>query len=165
MALVTCPDCNSQISDAAPACPKCGRPAAAAHTSPARGQQPETVLFEDKSVKVTDVRTVILSKTTYAMANITSVNEFVEPRPAGLALAGACFMIVGFLILQAGADAVGWIAMGFGGILTLIYYATKPKHWVRIGTAGAEANAIWSHDPAWTRKVVDAMNGAIIRRG
>ena len=30
MALVTCPDCQAQISDAAPACPKCGRPMAAA---------------------------------------------------------------------------------------------------------------------------------------
>src|SRR6266704_3838043 len=28
MALITCPDCGKQISDKAPACPKCGRPAA-----------------------------------------------------------------------------------------------------------------------------------------
>ncbi|HTJ78499.1 MAG TPA: hypothetical protein VL357_05845 [Rariglobus sp.] len=26
MPLLTCPDCQSQVSDAAPACPKCGRP-------------------------------------------------------------------------------------------------------------------------------------------
>ena len=26
MGLITCPDCNSEISDAAVACPKCGRP-------------------------------------------------------------------------------------------------------------------------------------------
>lgn len=26
MALVTCPDCSNQVSDSAPACPKCGRP-------------------------------------------------------------------------------------------------------------------------------------------
>jgi len=30
MALITCPDCQAQVSDAAPACPKCGRPMAAA---------------------------------------------------------------------------------------------------------------------------------------
>ena len=29
MALVTCPDCGKEISDQAPACPNCGRPAAA----------------------------------------------------------------------------------------------------------------------------------------
>ena len=28
MALITCPDCNSECSDQAPACPKCGRPLA-----------------------------------------------------------------------------------------------------------------------------------------
>lgn len=28
MPLITCPDCSAQISDAAPACPRCGRPAA-----------------------------------------------------------------------------------------------------------------------------------------
>lgn len=28
MALVTCPDCNKDVSDAAPACPNCGRPMA-----------------------------------------------------------------------------------------------------------------------------------------
>jgi len=27
MALVQCPDCGTDVSDAAPACPKCGRPA------------------------------------------------------------------------------------------------------------------------------------------
>lgn len=26
MALITCPDCNTEMSDQAPACPKCGRP-------------------------------------------------------------------------------------------------------------------------------------------
>jgi hypothetical protein len=29
MALVSCPDCGQQISDRAPACPKCGHPMAA----------------------------------------------------------------------------------------------------------------------------------------
>ena len=30
MPLITCPDCSHQISDQAPACPSCGRPAAKA---------------------------------------------------------------------------------------------------------------------------------------
>src|SRR5262245_27946129 len=29
MALTTCPDCKSQVSDRAPSCPKCGRPISA----------------------------------------------------------------------------------------------------------------------------------------
>lgn len=27
MPLITCPDCRQEVSDAAPACPQCGRPA------------------------------------------------------------------------------------------------------------------------------------------
>ena len=34
MPLVTCPDCSRQVSDAAPACPNCGRPAAAGFAPP-----------------------------------------------------------------------------------------------------------------------------------
>jgi hypothetical protein len=29
MSLIACPDCSTSVSDAAPACPKCGRPIAA----------------------------------------------------------------------------------------------------------------------------------------
>jgi len=34
MAVITCPDCGGSVSDAAPACIHCGRPMAAAATSP-----------------------------------------------------------------------------------------------------------------------------------
>ena len=32
MPLVPCPDCNTEVSDQAPACPKCGRPMSAKRT-------------------------------------------------------------------------------------------------------------------------------------
>ena len=38
MALTTCPDCGKQISDAAPACPNCGRPMAASTATPNAGR-------------------------------------------------------------------------------------------------------------------------------
>lgn len=41
MALVTCPDCGTQISDQAPACPKCGRPLQAQPQQPQQAQQPQ----------------------------------------------------------------------------------------------------------------------------
>ncbi|ULU25301.1 Ivy family c-type lysozyme inhibitor [Dyella terrae] len=40
MALIECPDCHSQISDAAPACPKCGRPNGALPLKPAGTPSP-----------------------------------------------------------------------------------------------------------------------------
>jgi hypothetical protein len=35
MALITCPECGAQVSDAAPACPQCGYPVATAAAIPA----------------------------------------------------------------------------------------------------------------------------------
>lgn len=42
MALITCPDCQSQVSDLSPACPKCGRPI-----------RPQTIEATGKSWKAT----------------------------------------------------------------------------------------------------------------
>lgn len=38
MALTTCGDCKAEISDAAPACPKCGRPMATATAATKAGK-------------------------------------------------------------------------------------------------------------------------------
>ncbi len=100
------------------------------------------------------------------MSNVTSVRAFIEPRPPSLLVFG--FMLVGaglFCVKVDDSSSVGTIGLMLGGPLILGYFLSKPKHWVRIGTAGAEANAIWSHDPSWTQTVVNAMNEAIVRRG
>lgn len=39
MALIECPDCRKQVSDAAPACPGCGRPINAAARDPREIEQ------------------------------------------------------------------------------------------------------------------------------
>jgi hypothetical protein len=169
MPLITCPDCHNQVSDAAPACPKCGRPAQSVSTvGPATSPAEERVLFEDQTVKVTNVRAIIQQKTTYAMANVTSVKEFVEPKPAGVALLGLCLIALGLTCVEikvADSADVGWVGTGLGTLLLVFFFFTKPKYWVRIGTAGAEANAVWSHNADWTRKVVGAINSAIVTRG
>ena len=177
MALITCPDCKAEISDAAPACPRCGRPAAAAASAPrsnARGagvqtETAERVLFEDSAVTVTNVRVLVnATGTTFATANITSVREFVEPRPPGLALLGFMATTLGIFcvgVQVADSASVGWVVGAVGVLCLLLYTATKPKHWVRVATAGTESNAIWSHDPLWTRTVVGAVNDAIVARG
>lgn len=40
MALIACPDCGNQVSDAAPTCPRCGRPIAVTATPPAAAPAP-----------------------------------------------------------------------------------------------------------------------------
>src|SRR5580692_2276917 len=115
MPLFACPDCGRQVSDAAPACPGCGRPfqatgafgppAPAAYGPPpgyAALPQPaaEMVLFQDHLVTVTNMR-AILPGVTYAMANITSVREFVEPKPVALVLVGLMALVLGAVCFSA----------------------------------------------------------------
>jgi hypothetical protein len=172
MALITCPDCEASISDAAPACPKCGRPMHTARPQapplPPRAAPPpqERVLLENDQVTVTSARVVDhQKKTTYAMSNITSVSEFVEPVPASIAILGFLLGALGLMCVGLGTGGIGGFFAMIGVLLLIIYFLTKPKHWVRLGTAGAEHNALWSHDAAWTREVVAAINSAIVNRG
>lgn len=52
MALISCPDCNTQVSDMAPACTKCGRPiGAAAKETVAAGAHLTTTQGTSKRLK------------------------------------------------------------------------------------------------------------------
>lgn len=190
MPLVDCPDCNRSVSDFAPACLGCGRPvstfdalavqvaleepkaavAQKVEAAPAPSQAAgEHVFFRDADVTVTSVR-VQVRAATYAMSNVTSVSSFVHvpPKPGGF-VAGALLFLApaAFMIYLDKNDGIGWLLGVIGALLLLPYVLSNPKpmHWVRIGTAGAEANAIYSHDAEWTRCVVAAINDAILRRG
>lgn len=133
-----------------------------------RGMEEQTI-FADKRVTITTTRAV-LGGTTYAMANITSVRTHDQPRSLaliaigflGVALGVSCIAING---LDGPVFGIGLISTLMGAAMFGGYFLEKPKHWVRIGTAGAESNAVCSDDPAWTARVVAAMNEAIVRRG
>lgn len=123
----------------------------------------EHVVYQDAQVTVTTARAV-LNGVTYAMANVTSVRTQKEPRPLALLLFGLLLCVVG------GCGAMGRVAFGpvflvAGAALAIWYFASKPKYWVRLGTAGGETNATFSRDATWTASVVAAMNEAIVRRG
>jgi len=122
--------------------------------------------FQDETVTVTKTRAII-GGVTYAMANVTSVRMFVQPKPPAAAIVAAILMLLG--LGSAKYDATPQTGIGItaaGAVLLAVYlFVLKPKYWVRIGNAGAESNAAWSNDPAWTQEVVQAINEAIIDRG
>jgi hypothetical protein len=138
-------------------------------TGPARRGQhepSETVLFEDAAVTVTTAHTVIRQNTSYAVSNITSVEEFVERAPSALATGGLALMIAGLFCVRLNVGdsaAVGWVGAGCGAFIVVVFLLLRPKYWIRIGTAGAETNAIWSHDRTWTLAVLDAIKEAMGR--
>jgi hypothetical protein len=129
-------------------------------------QTGERVLFQDGSiVTITTARAVLLG-TTYAMANITSVRAFEEKAEIGVAVFLGLFgFMVGALMIM-NDHGIGWLLLLAGAAAGLwAYFNRQSKHWVRIGTSGAEANAVCSLDKAWTGRVVTALNDAIIARG
>jgi hypothetical protein len=104
------------------------------------------------------------------MANITSVRDFEERRnPAilGVAVLVACPSLLCVSMCKIGTDSwfFGFILGSMALAMLGWYFMQKTKYWVRIGTAGAEANATWSKDKNWTMGVVAAINEAIVRRG
>lgn len=131
-----------------------------------RTKQPleEGTYLADELVTVTKTRAII-SGITYAMANITSVSTFVEPRPVMILVIAAAVFVVGLLFL--GQNLAAALICGAGSLAFLAFYwfYYKPKYWVRLGTAGAESNAVWSQDPAYTQSVVDAISKALDDRG
>lgn len=126
-------------------------------------------LFQDEVVTVTRTRMIIRDASgqnvTYAMANVTSVQMFVEPRNPAVVILGMCSVVMGSLIMSLSRTwGIGLCIVGAG--IALIYLLVlKPKYWVQVGTAGAEKNAVYSLDPSWTTEVVAAVNEAIISRG
>lgn len=50
MALISCPDCNKQVSESAPSCPGCGAPIASAPAISAGGEI--TIPYTDQEVAV-----------------------------------------------------------------------------------------------------------------
>ena len=125
----------------------------------------EKVIYQDTLVTVTTSR-VVIGGVTYAMANITSVRQFAQPPDtAGVVFLGILSLIFSGVmgLLKNWVTCLVFVALG----IAALYWAgkQKPKHWVKIGTAGAETNALCDHDPMRTSRIVVAINEAIIARG
>jgi len=151
-----------QRTAAKPAAPA---PPVQATPAPTPAPSGERVFLQKADVLITSSRAV-LRGTTYALANLTSVRVYIEPRPMNWLLLGILLMALGlmcFVVLE--CTIIGWIGTlgGFG--LILAYLCTPVKHWVRIGTAGAETNAVWYPRPEEAQTVSGALSQAIVSRG
>lgn len=125
----------------------------------------EEDLFVDQVVRVT-TRRIIIKNTTYALANVTSVSSHVQPRPLLIVLLGILMALAaGSCILAdcSGSRTIGFVELFVAVFLTAMYVKWPESHWVRIGTAGAETNAV-SGPKGWVDAVVAAINTAITRR-
>lgn len=117
----------------------------------------EKVFFEYDDVKVTNARFVSGGQT-YAMSNITSVKT-TEKKPSRLG--GVFFLIVGALVAVNNA----WMGVLVMAAAAYFLYQQKTIYHVILATSGGETSALTTNQPEYLKKVIGALNEAIIHRG
>ena len=127
----------------------------------------ENIILEEGNVKITNLRAVIGAKT-YAMSNVTSVNmgtKATSNAPLSIILIGIILIIGSYVI--GFRDSVGCLAVALLLIVVGVYLAKNAKTTfiVRIGSASGESNILEAQDKAYIKRIVDALNEAIVRRG
>ncbi|APR87772.1 Hypothetical protein A7982_13121 [Minicystis rosea] len=123
----------------------------------------ETTYFSDDRVTITSTR-AMFDGTMYPLRNITSVRAWtVKKRVLPLVL-GILFCFFALPMFGAGVGLGGTVLLlGIG--LICLHVFSRDWHYVRIGTAGGETDAVASKDGAYISLVVFKLNDAIVNRG
>ncbi|KAB2902829.1 MAG: hypothetical protein F9K35_03600 [Burkholderiaceae bacterium] len=117
----------------------------------------EKTFFEYENVKVTNARFLVDGQT-FAMSNITSVASAQDdPSRVGPILV----MLFGFAMCASNLVA-GLIVAAIGA---LWWWKQKSTYHVMLKTAGGETKALTSNQEDYVRKVIAALNDAIVHRG
>ena len=128
----------------------------------------EQAMFTDENVKITTAR-VMINGTTYALRNLTSVENTYTPPHRGLAIAllvfGVLFLIGTFLN---SSESVG---LGFGSLafaliiiaIAVLWLRAKNDYHVTLTTAAGETEALTSKDCEYIDQIVSHINDAMAR--
>jgi membrane-bound ClpP family serine protease len=126
----------------------------------------EEVIYSDSIVTVSTSR-IVISGTTYALRNITSVKMTFAPAKTGCAIA---LIIVGAIVLIGGFSQGSYgilpgIVIGaiIGGLGFLWLQSSKPDYFVTIASSSGEVRALTSKDKTYVEKIVGAINDAIVQ--
>lgn len=117
----------------------------------------EKTFFEYEDVKVTNARFLVDGQT-FAMNNITSVKSALT-RPSKVL--PILTMVIGLLIC-ASSVVVGLLVLAAGAFWL---WKQKTMYHVVLNTSGGEMKALSSYQEGYVRKVVKALNDAIVHRG
>ncbi len=186
--LLSCPDCEKQVSRRASQCPNCGCPLAIEHQSasaqvhaPSISPQREIVYFDDGGVKVTNIRLIVPNQT-YAISGINSVSFFKEgPNIIYMILMPlvaffvALFVISPIIVIvshqleiprELGMAFLALIILGLPSLVFIwSFQRQKPTYGVRLDTSGGRVRAFHSPNQDFIKRIIKAVNDAIIARG
>jgi hypothetical protein len=127
----------------------------------------EKVLLPSEGILVANTR-VVLGSATYPLANITSVSLEKIPRTL---TTGIVILLVGALLVLCsftGKEVQVW-SLVVGGLVAVLggfaLYGAKDQYSVSISTAAGQQRALQSANEESIKKVVTAINEAIVSRG
>ncbi|MGB5158067.1 MAG: DUF6232 family protein [Desulfobacterales bacterium] len=120
----------------------------------------EQIFLNENGVSVSNSR-MMYEGQTHAMSGITSVKSF-ENKPSRKG--PIILIVIGILALAGGKNTIiGALIFLGGGIAWWI--AQKAEYSVLLTSASGEAKAYTSKDGDFVRKIVNAVNEAIVHRG
>lgn len=129
----------------------------------------EQDIFIDANVKITTAR-VIIDGTTYALRNITSVENTYTPPNRGWAIALLIFGVLS--LIGAFKNFSTSIGLGFGTLVfatilialaVLQWLRAKTDYHVTLTTAAGESEAFTSQDCEYIDKIVNHINDAMVK--
>lgn len=126
----------------------------------------ETIYFDEGGIKITNSRAVLGGRT-YAMSGITSVSEFIKyPSRIFPLVIFVIAAVVAMWAFGANNNIVAWVVAALIALFGVFAWRTSATSYlVRIGSASGESNAYSSTNQEQIKKIVGAINTAIIKRG
>jgi hypothetical protein len=127
----------------------------------------EVTVLQEGNVKITKLE-IIIGPKTFAMSDVISVRMTARGAPGGC-LALVVFLLGLFLLFVSGlggpAGEVQIFALILIVIAVVIVAIGKPVFIVQIKTVSGKSNVLASQDRAYIKRVIDAMNEAIVLSG
>jgi hypothetical protein len=121
----------------------------------------EKIFYQSGAVRVTNARFIVANQT-HAMNGVTSIAHVENPpQRTGLVVA----LILGLLLLIAGDGGMRVFGFLVAASCGFVLYNQKTTHVVVLRSSSGEVKALSDTDETHIRKVVEALNDALIHRG
>ncbi len=120
----------------------------------------EKFILQEQDIKVSNLR-FITGNQTYAMSGITSVKF----EKIGLEIIGPIIFFLLAVCFYIGSGVVNLFVIIFLGFSVAMVFSQVGRCSVTLGTSGGEIKSYVSRDGKFIKKIVNALNEAIILRG
>lgn len=163
-----CGACGANVPGTTAFCADCGA-SLATSAKPKQTQSVERVIFDQCGVLISQTRFVCGSQT-FPINGVTSIGTAVdEPKRKGPLITMAIGLAVFFGWLSSGISSETVVPILFGAALfaigLLIFIKQRPTFHVLLRSASGETKALSNKDGDLVKRIVGALNEAVVLRG